>query len=212
MRLKKVKRRDKISEVISLLNSMNEAIKKGGDSLSLEIRKISREIDRRIPYRDEHSGRVADLCLKTAETLRLSSLEKKNLEIAALLHDFGKIGVEENLLTLRRKLTPDERKEIEEHVLRGYYILDGFPDIAKVLRGLKEHHEHWNGKGYPEGKRGDEICIEARIIAVVDAYDAMVTKRPYRKPLTKKEACLRLMESSGRHFDPKVVEAFVKTI
>ncbi len=205
-------RRDTVSEIISLLTQLNQAIKQGGKGLSPKLRKISSELDQKIPYRDEHSVRVADVCLAVAQRLRLSLAEKRALEIAALLHDFGKVGVEEDLLTMERRLSPDERREVEEHVLRGYYILDGFPEIAKALRGLKEHHEHWDGRGYPEGLRGEEICIQARVIAVVDAFDAMVTDRPYRKKLSQHEALYRIRESTGRHFDPRVVESFVKLV
>jgi len=205
-------RKDTVSEIIHLLTQLNEAIKEGGKGLSRKLRLISSELDQKIPYRDEHSVRVADTCLNMGDLLRLSAEEKKALEIAALLHDFGKIGVEEDLLTMKRRLSPDERREVEEHVLRGYYILDGFPEIAKALRGLKEHHEHWDGLGYPEGLRGEKISIQARIIAVVDAFDAMVTDRPYRTRLSRNEALYRLKESSGRHFDPKVVASFVRLV
>jgi HD-GYP domain-containing protein (c-di-GMP phosphodiesterase class II) len=206
--IRKGGKRDTVSEIIALLTQLNEVIKQGGKGLSHNLRRISAELDQKIPYRDEHSARVADICLAVAQRLKLSAEERKALEIAALLHDFGKIGVEEDLLSVDRRLTPDERQEIEEHVLRGYYILDGFPEIAKALRGLKEHHEHWDGRGYPEGLRGEAICVQARIIAVVDAFDAMVTDRPYRARLSKKEALFRLEESAGRHFDPRVVDAF----
>ena len=203
-------KRDTVSEIIALLTQLNQAIKQGGKGLSGKLRKISTELDSKIPYRDEHSVRVADVCLGVGRRLRLSASEKRALEIAALLHDFGKIGVEEDLLTMERRLSPDERREVEEHVLRGYYILDGFPEIAKALRGLKEHHEHWDGRGYPEGLRGEQICIQARVIAVVDAFDAMVTDRPYRQKLSRQEALYRIRESAGRHFDPRVVGSFVK--
>lgn len=209
---RKGERKDSVSEIIALLTQLNQVIKQGGRGLSSKLRTISAELDSKIPYRDEHSSRVADLCLALARDLKLSPEEKKFLEIAALLHDFGKIGVEEELLAMQRGLSPEERREVEEHVLRGYYILDGFPEIAKALRGLKEHHEHWDGKGYPEGLRGKEICVQARIIAVVDAYDAMVTDRPYREKLSHKEALYRLQESAGRHFDPSVVASFLKLV
>ncbi len=205
-------KRDTVSEIISLLTQLNQAIKEGGKGLSERLRKISSELDRKIPYRDEHSARVADNCLAVGRHLRLSASERRALEIAALLHDFGKVGVEEELLTVERRLSPDERREVEEHVLRGYYILDGFSEIAKALRGLKEHHEHWDGRGYPEGLRGEAISIQARIIAVVDAYDAMVTDRPYRQRLSQKEALFRIRESAGRHFDPRVVGSFVRLV
>lgn len=209
---KKLGKRDTVSEIIDLLTKLNQAIKQEGKGLSRRLREISLELDRKIPYLDGHSGRVADICLAVGREMQLSADEEQALEIGALLHDFGKIGVEEEILKLERRLSPEERKEVEEHVMRGYYILNGFPEIAKALRGVKEHHEHWDGRGYPGGLRGEDICIQARIISVVDAYDAMVTDRPYRQKLSQNEALFRLKECASRQFDPHVVDSFAKLV
>lgn len=134
------------------------------------------------------------------------------LEAAALLHDFGKIGIDEEILLKPSSLTVQEKQEIEKHVLRGYYMLDGFSELEEVIKGVKSHHERYNGLGYPEGLAEDSIPLIGRIIAVVDAYDAMTNDRPYRKARTKQEAIEELKKFSGKQFDPEIVEVFVKIL
>jgi len=105
-----------------------------------------------------------------------------------------------------------EKEEVDMHVMRGYYMLAGFNELIEALSGVKSHHEHFNGSGYPEGLKKGEIPIIARIIAVADAYDAMTSKRPYRKALTKEEAIKELKANAGTQFDPAIVRIFIKYI
>jgi HD-GYP domain-containing protein (c-di-GMP phosphodiesterase class II) len=144
--------------------------------------------------------------------MNLSEKDMVTLETAALLHDFGKIGVDEDLLLKPSKLTKKQKTEIENHVIRGYYILLGFEELEKSLEGVRNHHEHYNGTGYPRGATSTNISLFGRIIAVADAYDAMTSERPYRRAKTKKEAIAELQRCAGTEFDPEIVEAFVQVI
>ena len=134
------------------------------------------------------------------------------LETAALLHDFGKIGVEDNILDKPASLIDAEKAEVEKHVLRGYYMLAGFIELGDALKGIKTHHEHYNGLGYPQGLTDGYIPLIGRIIAVADAYDAMTSDRPYRKAKTKEQAIDELKKFAGQQFDPHIVDVFLDII
>lgn len=177
-----------------------------------DLRKIGARIDKQVPYRDGHSIRVTDYCLAIAEYLGFDENEKVVLEVAALLHDFGKIGINEDILLKPRELLPTEKEEVDMHVMRGYYMLAGFNELIEALRGIKTHHEAYDGTGYPEGLVNGEIPLIGRIIAVADAYDAMTSKRPYRNTLTKGEAIRELKVGAGTQFDPAIVKIFIKYI
>jgi HD-GYP domain-containing protein (c-di-GMP phosphodiesterase class II) len=182
-------------------------------SLALkELRQIGRLFDSIVPYRDGHNQRVSRYALAIARELKFSKKELVIVEASALLHDLGKVGIDEQILWKPGPLTNMERKEIQKHVLRGYYILSGFTDISEILKGVRAHHEHWDGTGYPDGLSDGEIPLIGRILAVADAYDAMTSQRPYRQIYTKEEAIAELKKFSGIQFDAKIVEIFLKVL
>lgn len=201
-----------LDEIIGTLGNVARILRDKPDSALSELRKISTEIDRQIPYRDGHSARVCDYSLKMGNALGFSDEQLVNLEAAALLHDFGKICVEENLLRKPSELCGKERSEVEKHVLRGYHILSGFVDLDEALKGIRSHHEHYNGLGYPQGLTDDHIPLYGRIIAVADAYDAMTSDRPYRKAKTREAAMDELKRNAGQQFDPHIVGVFMTVI
>jgi HD-GYP domain-containing protein (c-di-GMP phosphodiesterase class II) len=178
----------------------------------LELWSISFVIDDQIPYRDGHILRVTEYAVAIGRQLGLDEEAMVTLETAALLHDYGKIGIDEGILEKPDRLTPDERKEVEMHALKGYHILSGFHEFTDALGGIKSHHEKYDGSGYPEGLAGESIPLIARIIAVADSYDAMTSVRPYRRAKTKEEAIAELRRCSGTEFDPAIVKAFVTFI
>jgi HD-GYP domain-containing protein (c-di-GMP phosphodiesterase class II) len=140
----------------------------------------------------------------------LESSEKRCLKIAAVLHDVGKIGIEDQILRKPEPLSPEEYNTIKRHTSMGAEILEHIRQLRDIIPGVKYHHEQMNGRGYPDGLKGEEMPVIAKIVAVADTYDAMTTDRPYRKALSKKVAMEELRRCAGAQFDGQVVDAFVK--
>lgn len=160
------------------------------------------------PYTGEHSGALLVLAERVARRCGLPEQEVFEVKIAALLHDIGKIGVPEAILRKPGRLTPEEKAEMDKHVTYGYAALAGIPKLRRVRELVLRHHEWWNGRGYPDGLVGEATPLGARIVAVVDAYDAMTSNRPYRRGMQSEIAVERLHAASGTQFDPNVVECF----
>ena len=131
------------------------------------------------------------------------------IRIGALLHDIGKIGVPDSILQKPDALTDHEYRLIQQHTVTGRRILEGVDDFAPYLSAVELHHENWDGTGYPRGVSGADVPVEARVIHVADAYDAMTSDRPYRRGMKPEVALVRLCEHAGSPFDPAVVNAFV---
>jgi diguanylate cyclase (GGDEF)-like protein len=157
-----------------------------------------------------HARWITDAALAVGRELGLEGKTVRRLEYAALLHDIGKIGVPQEILNKPGPLTPSERAVIETHPILGDRILAPIERLADVRAIVRACHERWDGNGYPDGKTGEEIPLEARIILVCDAYHAMVTDRPYRDRLPETEARRRLHEGAGTQFDPGVVDVFLR--
>jgi putative nucleotidyltransferase with HDIG domain len=155
---------------------------------------------------------VAELAEMLARSLNLSEVEITNIKLGALLHDVGKIGVPESVLRKAGKLTQDETHVMRLHVDHGEQALKGVPHMEDVHSIIKHHHEWWNGGGYPLGLKSEEIPLGARIVAVVDAYDAMTSDRPYRQRLPQATAIHRLRAASGTQFDQNIVEKFIECL
>ena len=159
-----------------------------------------------------HSKRVSEICEDIATEMNFEKDAVNQIRIAGLMHDIGKIGVNENILNKVEKLNSDEWYEIMKHSEVGYQILRSVNEFSKIADYVLEHHEVWNGKGYPKGLKGEEISIEARIIAVADAYEAMTSDRSYSKALSEEEAINELRTYSGTQFDPDVAKVFVEKV
>lgn len=134
------------------------------------------------------------------------------MRIAGLIHDIGKIGVSESILNKPGYLTTDERREIERHPEIGWRLLSSTNEYSELAQFVLNHHEKWDGSGYPNGLKGEAIPLEARIIAVADAYDAMTSERSYRVALSKEKAIEELRKGSGTHFDPEIVTVFIDQV
>jgi HD-GYP domain-containing protein (c-di-GMP phosphodiesterase class II) len=156
-----------------------------------------------------HSTRLAEWAVRIAVDLGLDERQQRNVEVACILHDIGKIGIPDAVLRKERELTPEERQQMKRHPEFGWAILRLFPGLSLASLFALHHHEHFDGSGYPGGLKGEEIPLGARIVAVVDAFDAMVSDRCYRKGLPLAEAIARLQAGSGTQFDPGIVERFV---
>ena len=155
-----------------------------------------------------HSERVVSYSLRLGREYGLNSEQMKSLEFGSLLHDIGKIGVPDSILRKPAKLTEEEWVLMREHPLHGQQILRGIEFLQGAARVVAQHHEQWDGSGYPVGLRGEEIDVCARIFAVADAFDAITSDRVYRRGKTYEAAAQELDDWAGRQFDPKVVEAF----
>jgi HD-GYP domain-containing protein (c-di-GMP phosphodiesterase class II) len=156
-----------------------------------------------------HSTRLAEWAIRVARKLNIPEEHLYQVEVAALLHDIGKIGVPDSILKKQGPLTPDERAVINRHPEYSWSILRLLPGLEDASLYALHHHENVDGTGYPAGLKGAEVPLVSRIVSVIDAYDAMVSNRCYRKGLPHQEAVRRLIESSGTQFDLNVVQAFI---
>lgn len=159
-----------------------------------------------------HSRRVEEMTMLLAQHLNVSPEDIPHLRRGTLLHDIGKMAIPDEILFKKGELTEDEWKVMREHPSHAYEMLRGIDYLLPALEIPFCHHEKWDGSGYPRGLKGDEIPMAARIFAVVDVYDALTSKRPYRPAHTKEEALAYIKNQSGKHFDPRVVETFIKMI
>ena len=167
-------------------------------------------IEKRDPYTGGHTQRVTSYSLAIGKYLQLKPLERKRLKIASALHDIGKIGIEDHILKKPERLSPEEFDVIKRHSNMGAKIIEHIWQLREIVPGVKYHHEHVDGMGYPDGLRGEEIPVLAKIVAVADTYDAMTTDRPYRKAMDKGAAIEELKKCSGTQLDQGVVEAFLQ--
>jgi HD-GYP domain-containing protein (c-di-GMP phosphodiesterase class II) len=172
-------------------------------------RALAITIEEKDPYTGGHIDRLSYYSSIIAEELNLSEEEKERIYFGALFHDLGKIAISESIIRKEGKLTEEEFNEIKKHPEYGARILEPVKQFRHVITGVLHHHERYDGKGYPQGLKGDEISIDGRIIAVADSFDAMTTDRPYRKALSYEFAIEELKRCAGTQFDPKVVEAFI---
>ena len=171
---------------------------------------LSQILDLRDPNTGTHSARLAEWAVRIAEDFGLDEEHQRNLEVACILHDIGKIGVPDRILRKKGPLTQRERQRMNRHPEYGWAILRLFPGFELASLFALHHHERFDGRGYPGGLRGDGIPIGARIVTIVDAFDAMVSDRSYRKRLGLDDAARRLLADSGTQFDPDLVKPFLK--
>ncbi|MBI1885156.1 MAG: HD-GYP domain-containing protein [Chloroflexi bacterium] len=177
---------------------------------SMVERALVAALDRRDAGTATHSKRVSKLGASLGETLGLPAEQVRTLELAALFHDIGKLFVSDEVLLKPGPLTEEEWTEMKQHPVHGYRILNQVRDFSPVAKAVYSHHERFDGSGYPRGLRGRRIPIEARVCAVIDAYDAMTSDRPYRPAMPHEEAVAELRRGAGTQFDSDVVEAFLE--
>jgi len=172
------------------------------------IVSLTMALEAKDPYTEGHSVRVAAYSEAIGKQLGLPPATLDMIHRSCLLHDIGKIAVDETILAKRGHLNAMEREKMDMHVLIGEDILRPISLLHPLLPGVRHHHERYDGTGHPDGLRGEAIPIEARIMAVADAFDAMTSSRPYRKPMPEEEALAELRDAAGTQFDPRVVGAF----
>jgi len=174
------------------------------------VKSLASAIDAKDEYTRDHSARVTEFTMKIAAKMGFSEKELSNLELAALLHDVGKIAVPESILNKPGKLTEEEFKLIKEHPARGEKILSPVVELKEIARIVRSHHERYDGTGYPDRLKGRGIPLGSRIMAIADTYDSITSERPYRKPASHRFAVKEIIGCSGTQFDPEVVEHFLE--
>jgi HD-GYP domain-containing protein (c-di-GMP phosphodiesterase class II) len=218
-----IKSRNEIGELAETFNKMTgdlelyiQQIRRAGEenkALFLgSIRALAAAVDEKDPYTRGHSERVTEYSVIIARQLGLDELALETIRIAALLHDVGKIGVDDKVLKKPGLLTPEEFEIMKLHTVKGYNIMKPIEQMRNMLPGLRFHHEQWDGNGYPDRLRADEIPLIARIISVADTLDAMTTNRPYQTALGFDYARKKITMNAGVKYDPSVVSAFNKAI
>jgi len=166
-------------------------------------------VDKKSPWTAGHSRRVTDIAVRIAHGLGWSNDQVEELRMSGLLHDIGKIGVPEGILNKPGRLTDNERKAMQKHPTDGAQIIGRISQLTPIIPAILHHHEYFDGGGYPDGLMGEQIPLPARVLGVADAYDAMVSDRPYRQGLSHDEALQVIRKGAGAQFDPAIVEVFL---
>lgn len=219
----RISSRTEIGELAETFNKMTDdlelyiqQIRKAGEenkALFLgTIRALAAAVDEKDPYTRGHSDRVTKYSVVIARALDLDERTIETISISALLHDVGKIGIDDKILKKPGFLTPEEFEIMKQHPVKGFNIMKTIEQMRSVLPGLRSHHEQWDGNGYPDRLKGDEIPLIARIIAVADTLDAMTTNRPYQQALTFEFAVEKINKNVGVKYDKNVVSAFNRAI
>jgi putative two-component system response regulator len=173
------------------------------------VKVLAEAIDAKDPYTRGHSDRVRRMTLALAGHLGFAKDRLESLELGALLHDIGKIGIKDEILQKHESFTPEEYQYIQEHTLMGVKIVEGIDFFKNKLSMIRHHHEHFDGSGYPDGLVGEAIPLEARIIAITDAFDAMTSTRPHHGPFPLEDVLQEMEKCKGKQFDPEILEIFL---
>ena len=176
------------------------------------INTIINTLHEKNPREEQHSQRVSEICQNIGRALGFSEIKINKLKVVGLLHDIGKIAIEEGILNKPGKLTEQERDEIKRHPDIGYRILSSSYNMLELADCILAHHERWDGSGYPKGLKGDAIPRVARIIALADSYDAMISERTYRKVLSEEEVLEEIRKHAGTQFDPEIARIFIEKV
>ena len=200
------------ADIEEFIEKLKEAAEENRELFIGSIRMLAAAIDEKDPYTRGHSGRVAKYSTLIGQELGLSTEDLDKLRISALLHDVGKIGVEDRVLKKPGALTPEEFTLMKQHTVKGANIMRPVSQLKEVLPGIELHHEHIDGRGYPYGLSGSQIPLMARIIGVADTLDAMTTNRPYQTAMDLDYAMERIRALAGTKFDPVVVNALESAV
>ncbi len=176
------------------------------------ISSLEKSLDEKKYETEEHVKRMGDMALLMGKDLNLSKDKLNDLIMLAALHDIGKIAIADSIIQKPGKLSPQEWEMVKKHPEVGYRIAKSSTDLAAIADAILSHHENWDGSGYPEGLKNDNIPLVSRIISIADAYDAMTNDRPYRRAFTREQAVAEIKKCSGTKYDPKLVEVFLKIV
>lgn len=204
--------REMTRQVRENLSNMKLAVEDSKQLFTGTVRAFANAIDGKDPYTRGHTERVSRFSVEIAKIMELSEAELETIKIGGLLHDIGKISIDDKILKKPSVLTDDEYQIMKTHPARGYEMMKQIPQLKDIIPGMYSHHEQLDGKGYPQGLKGDEIPMIARIIMVADCFDAMTTKRPYQDPAPTDYVLGIIRSLSGKKYDERVVEALVRGV
>jgi len=193
----------------TIISSVGSLLERERDLLVRTLTALAQAVELRDDYTGSHTQRVTDYTLMLGEHLQVGPTDRYHLQIGTPLHDIGKIGISDAILRKPSHLTPDEVEYMKTHTTKGAAMIELIPHLAPVLPIVRNHHERWDGQGYPDGLAGSAIPYLARIVAVTDAFDAMTTDRPYRPGMPLEQAFKQIQEGAGRQFDPVCARAFL---
>jgi len=159
-----------------------------------------------------HSKKVSELCAAIAEKMHFTQEEVKQMGFAGLMHDIGKMVIDEKIINKPEKLNPEEWKEMQRHSEIGFRILSSVSEFSEIATYILQHHERWNGGGFPKGLRGEEIIMQARMISIAEVYAELTTARAYRHVLSEEDAIAEIKRCSGTQFDPDVARVFIEKV
>ena len=199
------------SALVGALRDLEHERSRAAQAYRAVVRSLAAALEARDGYTGEHSDAVHSLSVAVARKLGLYAREVAEVEAVALLHDVGKIGIPDQILHKPGPLTPDEWVLMREHPVIGERILRPLPGLSEVATAARHEHERWDGRGYPDGISGEDIPLASRIVLTCDAYNALVSDRPYRKRLSDATAVAELRRCAGTQFDPRLAEAFLRT-
>ena len=196
---------NRMSESIEkAMNDLRKAARENHDLFLSSVRALAAAIDAKDPYTRGHSERVARYSVAIARAMELPAEDIRRVRLSALLHDVGKIGIDDRILRKPTALTDEEFEIMKQHPGKGAAIMSAIPQLADIIPGMKYHHEKWEGGGYPDNLKGEQIPMQARIVSVADTFDAMTTTRPYQKAMEISYVIQRIQSLAGTRFDPQV--------
>jgi len=182
------------------------------DGTSKLLESMADAVDLRDPYTGGHSRRVTEYSLRILHEMGIIGPEVDLIRSAARVHDIGKIGIPDQILNKPGRLTDEEKRIMDSHPIRGAELLARYTDFARGMDIVRNHHERWDGEGYPDGLKGLDIPLGARVIAVADSFDAMTSDRPYRAGMPTDKAIQILREGRGQQWEPMIIDAFLRQL
>jgi len=198
------------ASIESAMTDLKKAARENHELFINSVRALAAAIDAKDPYTRGHSERVARYAVSIARAMELPPEEVRKVRLSALLHDVGKIGIDDRILRKPTALTDEEFEIMKLHPGKGAAIMSAIPQLSDVVPGMKHHHEKWEGGGYPDGLKGEEIPLLARIVSVADTFDAMTTTRPYQKAMEITYVVNRIQSLAGTRFDKRVTDVLLK--
>jgi PAS domain S-box-containing protein/putative nucleotidyltransferase with HDIG domain len=201
-----------VQAIVRDITERKQADRRLAEAYDTTLEGWAKALELRDKETEDHSRRVVELTLILARAMGIKGDELTHIRRGAILHDIGKMGIPDDILRKSGLLTTSERKIVEQHPIYSYELLSRIPHLEKAIDIPYCHHERWDGSGYPRGLKGEEIPLTARIFSIVDVWDALLSDRPYSKAWSKEEAIELITKESGKHFDPDVLNMFLKLI